>query len=317
MIEIKSLMSGTNNLNPLKISYSKNSRYYNDFILVLSKISIYLTEKEIRDLVVNKLQLSKSTYDQESYLEAATEISVIAKMASLPVDSFVYEKPIRTSTKKNPECTIKSGKFTVNVEAKCPRIPELPKSENARQKILVMKSAGRVTDFNRQFQALKTQLEDTNPDLFMVVGKNKDNTMKDFLQSAHEKFADFRDENELNVLFVSLDDIHNIQDWWNYLHQNEGLLTLSTFELPSTFSRVDVIILSNLLFRHKNCTKIKGSAWNLDDSFALFLSSAHRQADKKEAHYYLIPKIINLALPTIVWQVASNPTRLNEIKWLF
>lgn len=290
---IKSLMAVTSDNNLLKKSYLGKTKYFKDFILLIESLSQSMSDKELDDCLRNKLQLGKASFGKEAYFEAATELSVVSKIHSIPHDSFTYEKPVKSGTKKNPECTITNGVYTVNCEAKCPRIPKIEEPDNSDQKVLVMQSAGRVPAFFDQFAELKEQLESNDPNLKMVLGKNKDNTMKDFLQSAHEKFADFRDENELNVLFVSLDDVHNIQDWWNYLHQHQGLLTRQPFEIASSYSRVDVVIFTNLLFRHKNPDRINGSAWSLDESFNLFLSNGHRQAEKKNAHYFLIPHIQN------------------------
>ena len=140
----------------------------------------------------------------------------------------------------------------------------------------------------------------------LLLGKNKDNTMKDFLQSAHGKFADYHNDNELNVLVVSLGDVHMIQEWWHYLHNHEGLLTHKPFIAHDTFSRVDVIIYTNLLHRHMNYKSIKGSAWLMNDSFNLFLSNQFRQGPKNDVHRFLIPHIPNYTERIRQYHVPGN-----------
>lgn len=293
MIAIEELLKTTNDANPIKKSYLRRTRYYNDFRVVIDKLQSLLSESDVEDILTNKLQLSKAKYDKDTYFEAATEISVIYKIATIQNESFTYEKPIRSNTKKNPECTIHSSGFIINVEAKCPKLPMVEEPDYDGQKVFVMKSAGRIPGYFTQFEELKRDIEGNNQDVKMVAGKNKDNTMKSFLQSAHEKFADYRNDNELNVLFVALDDIHNIQEWWYYLFENEGLFTPKPFEDPKTYSRVDVVVFTNLLYRHKNNENINGNAWLVDDSFNLFLSNGHRQGAKENAHRYLLSYIKN------------------------
>lgn len=293
MKQIETYLESTNDANPIKVSFIQKSKYYLDFVGTIPLLSSVLSDKDMEDIIINKLQLSKPAFDIDSFYEAATELSVILKMAQIPHNRFSYELPVRSGTNKNPECTIESSGFIINAEAKCPRLPPVPKPVDDEQKMLVMKAAGRVPDFFGQFEQLKNDLEATDKNLKMVVGKNKDNTMKDFLQSANEKFADYRNDDEINILFVALDDVHNIQEWWHYLFENEGLFTTTPFVDPRTFSRVDVVIYSNLLYRHKNRDIINGSAWNLDDSFNLFMSNRYRQGPKENAHRYMLQFIKN------------------------
>jgi len=293
MYDIKSLVKQSSINHPLRKSMESGDNYYKDFERCLVGITNVLSEKEIKDLLHNKLQLGMSEYNSTGYYQAATELSVIDKFRSIPYDDFQYEKPVRKGTKKNPECTLLKHPFIINIEAKSPVIPAVPTVKNEQNKGLIFKAAGRLPTYKSDYKTLKDDLENSGQDVELLLGKNKDNTMKDFLQSAHDKFADFRDDNELNVLVVSLGNAHMIQEWCHYLYNHEGLLTAEPFVEHDSFSRVDVIIYTNLLHRHMNSESIKGSAWMMDDSFNLFLSNPFRQGVKNDVHRFLIPYIPN------------------------
>lgn len=290
---INSLMATTSDENPLKKSFLTNTKYYKEFLAGVSDIRRSINGKELDDLLRNKMQLGRRDFKPEAYLQAATELSVILKIYSIPHTKFKYEKPVTPTSKKNPECTINSGKFIINCEAKCPVLPENDMTGNSDQNTLVIRSAGRFDNFFQQANDIQSLLESGGKKPKLVVAKNKDNTMKDFLKSAHEKFSDLRNEDELNVLFVSLNDANTIQDWCNYLYEPQGLFTDQTFEISSNYSRVDVVVITNLLFRHRNPELINGSAWSLDESFNLLFLNPYRQSPKSAAYSFLIENIRN------------------------
>ena len=162
-----------------------------------------------------------------------------------------------------------------------------------QRKFCLQNCRARVPDHLSQFEQLRTSINESGQDVDLTLAKNKDNTMKDFLQSAHGKFADYRDENELNVLIIALDDVHSIQNWWHYLFENQGLFTKNPLVDPSTYSRVDTVFLTNLLFRHKHFASINRSAWSILDSLNFCLSNPHRQKYKASAAIALANQIPN------------------------
>jgi len=285
--ELLQLIKSASKDNPLRVSYEKSTSYYKDFMSVIACLKNEISKQEYSDIIQNKLFLGKKRTNLSQYYEFATELCILYKFLCIPHVCFKYEQPVTNLSKKNPECTVYSDEFVINVEAKCPVLTDINFNDATKTNKIAFTSAGRLPEFEKEYQMLKTSIEESNPNSEMQIVKNKDNTMKDFLQSAHGKFADFRNDKEINVLCVSLDDIKNIQDWFNYLYQNDGLLTIKPFVSHDTFSRVDVIIFSNLLFRHKNNERIYGNAWSIDESFVLFMSNQFRQGCKKEAHYYL------------------------------
>ena len=100
------------------------------------------------------------------------------------------------------------------------------------------------------FNELKSQLEGAESDKSLELGKNKDNTLKDFLISAQAKFAPHSGVDDLNLLFIACDDYFNMQHWYFYLFGGQGLFTKATFHPPADFNLVDVVVLSNLKYCH-------------------------------------------------------------------
>lgn len=283
-MEINKLVQDAEATHPLKVSLMKETRYYTDFKQVVHTLAKKMTKEQIRDYLKNKLLLSQN-YNQEAYLQSATELSVIVKFLNIPFSDFQYERPIN-GTNKNPECSVVSNGFIFNVEAKCLILPSKESLKSNGKQVLVYKNAGRapnLKDAKDAFINMKIDLEKNNENLDVKQWNNKDNTMKDFLDSAHGKFTDYRNEKEINLLFVALGDEFSLQEWTIFLYAAQGLFTRNSFAAPRNYSRVDAVILSNLRFRHENNEKINGNAWNIDEAFVLFLCNQWRQANKKEA----------------------------------
>lgn len=286
---LESIIKQTSKDNPLVEAWQSNHTYYRDFINALNDLRTDLTDKQIQFLLRNKLQLGLETYEPEKYYQGATEISVVIKFHRLQHEEFHYEKPVSKNSRKQPECTIGIEGFVFNIEAKCPDLSNLLKiiipGDNSEKKIILGGSA-RIPNHEKYFAELTHSISESDSELAIFQKKNKDNTLKDFLCSAHEKFADYKSEQELNILYVALDDIHSVSDWFNYLVGNEGLFTPETFHDPSSYSRVDVVVLTNLLYRHKHYKEIKGSAWNPDEAFIIHSASPWRQSKKEDALLY-------------------------------
>lgn len=300
---INNVVNNSNECHPLKKSLKTGTRYYQDFKVIIEDILKHteiFSNKEIETLLEEKLQLD-GTFKIEKYYQGATELSVVYKIFKVSKEikgKFEYEKCVN-GTKKNIECLLFLDPYRINIEAKCPDLEdrgfnnqkkiveeknnitknlEDRKSCNQKKKVVFM-TAGRIP--NREENDVRLKQLEENSQIEVVKVKNNDNKLKDFLQSAHNKFPDFRDENELNVLFVSLDDVNNIEQWWDYLHETEGLFTKKPFVEHNTFSRVDALIYTNLLYRHKNNEVIHGNAWDLDESFNLYMSNQFRQTCNK------------------------------------
>ena len=88
MKQIETYLESTNDANPIKVSFIQKSKYYLDFVETIPLLSSVLSDKDMEDIIINKLQLSKPAFDIDSFYEAATELSVILKMAQIPHNRF-------------------------------------------------------------------------------------------------------------------------------------------------------------------------------------------------------------------------------------
>ncbi len=141
--------------------------------------------------------------------------------------------------------------------------------------VLTLVMAGRNPNHLESFNTLNSQLKAVNPDVSLELGKNKDNTLKDFLVSAHSKFSPASNVDDLNILFVACDDYFNVQAWYFYLWLNEGLFTNRTFYPFSEYSLVDVVILSSLKYCHAHAQVTHD--WTLNDVFLLPIVNPFRR----------------------------------------
>ena len=108
----------------------------------------------------------------------------------------------------------------------------------------------------------------------LELAKNKDNTMKDFLVSANEKFRPDSGVDDLNVLLVACGDRGDVQRWWHYLYAPEGLFTSKPFHPPEEYQLVDVVLLTNLKYLHEDAPQFHD--WTLRDAFILPCINSHR-----------------------------------------
>jgi hypothetical protein len=102
---------------------------------------------------------------------------------------------------------------------------------------------------------------------------------------ANEKFNPTPAENEINALLVGCDDENDIQCWVNYLYAEQGLFTQSSFHDHNAYKNVDLVILTNLYYRHNKFwnKNIDKSAWSLDNSFNLIMINPFRAIEKTPA----------------------------------
>jgi len=123
------------------------------------------------------------------------------------------------------------------------------------------------------------------------MGKNPDLRMKDCLESANEKFNSKSGVDDLNLLFLSCGQFHNMSEWYICLYGPGGLFTSQSFAPEARCPKVDLVVLSNLKYRHEQARV--HSAWTLDDVLLLPIVNPHgrsnRQAmqSKKDSVYFI------------------------------
>ncbi|MCQ2589035.1 MAG: hypothetical protein MJ179_01295 [Treponema sp.] len=300
-LNFEQIFQNTNDLNPLKISFQKKGNYFLDFLGIIQKIAPGLKKSEYEDLLFNKLQLGKNTFDEVQYYQYATELSVIFHAFCLEHTTFNYEKVVRDDVDpkkgKQPECTLTTKEnFTFNIEAKSPKPDSLSKTTNGN-KVLYFVNVGRADskiEANIFLEQMKKDLVAANPGLECFDIKNNDNKLKDYLYSAGEKFPTNKNNNEANILFVALNNVDEIQTYVNFLCNNQGLFTSNSFADKNKYSNVDIVIFTNSLYRHKNNEKINGSAWWLNDGFNFITFNPQTDFKNKESVFvYFCNKLSN------------------------
>ncbi len=314
-LNFEEIFESTSDLNPLKISFNQRTNYFADFITLLQDISKRMTEDDTKDLLFNKLQLNRKTFDENQYYQSATELCVIYHVFRLNEENFSYEKVVRNDVDqkrgKQPECTTKTEEgFVFNVEAKS---PERSKNQTLKTGIntIFVANIGRADTkeaAENQFNMLKNDLESCNEKLEVLSQKTNDNKLKDYLYSAGEKFPPVTSEKEVNILFVSLDTVHEIQKYVNFLCYNQGLFTKNSFADIGKYENVDMVIFTNSYYRQKNHDNINGCAWWLNDGFNFLIRNPFADYKKKEiALSYFANYIRNYNNEISKYKVPSSP----------
>lgn len=234
-----------------------------------------LTQKELFALVQGKLRVSDPSPDEQQYLQAAVELTVCAHFAKFFPDQFIYEDAINPP--KDVDCSFQSAGYKFNIEVKCANFTK--KHEVASAAGFTLGSIGRGDGYNELFEDLGV--------IFGSQGKNlalqphMDNKLKDFLISADGKFPVTPNQDELNVLVIGCDDQMDMQKWLGYLRGPAGLFTDSSYVDPELYSKVDLVVLTNLYHRHKDVA-LKDRLqhhWRLTDAFSLLCANPGSSKD--------------------------------------
>jgi hypothetical protein len=253
------------------LRFDLNSRFVSTIdyrvglVSALNCLAPHLSLTQREDICFNKLGLRFDNVGEQKYIQAAVELTVCAHFARYFPDGFVYEEKVNPP--KDVDCSFRVGRFKFNVEVKCADFSKKHVIDEAEG--FKIGSLGRLDDYDDLVASLD--------DLFSSDGhilsrqRHMDNNLKDFLISAHEKFADITPDNELNVLVVGCDDAMDMQKWYSYLYGGRGLFTLESYSDASAYDRVDLVLLTNLYHRHKNpASKDEISEhWSLSEAFCV------------------------------------------------
>ncbi|WP_122614160.1 hypothetical protein [Pseudomonas viridiflava] len=224
-----------------------------------------LTQKELLALVEEKLRLSDPNPDEHQYLQAAAELTICAHFAKFFPDQFIYEDAVNPP--KDVDCSFQTQGYKFNIEVKCANFSKKHAIESATG--FKLGSIGRGDGYDQLFE-----------DLGIIFGSqgeilskqpHMDNKLKDFLISADGKFAESPSARELNILIVCCDDQMDMQKWLGYLIGPAGLFTRDSYVDPALYSKVDLVVLTNLYHRHKDVAlknKLQNH-WRLIDAFSL------------------------------------------------
>ncbi|MGF1733566.1 hypothetical protein [Photobacterium kasasachensis] len=266
----------------------------------LKIIDNFATPTQIRKLKKD-LQVEGDKFDEVKYLQAACETSVAATIASCFPNTFQYEPKLNPPA--DVDCSFSYNGFKYNIEVKCPDYSKAH-SQEARE-VFNIGAFGRLDGFKGMANDLVGLFESVGKPL--EVQPHMDNKLKDYLLSANNKFPANTDERELNVLLVCCDTALDLQKWFSYMHCEKGLLTAESFHQPDDYSKVDVVVLTNLYHRHysyKKKSKITDN-WSLGNSFNLVFDNRSTLREKNEAILSLVNILPNYSREVFDYHVSE------------
>lgn len=238
MADIRSLISKTSAGHVLR---NAPEIYVSGFVQAADEV---YPEEGIAVILQEKFGIpDDSDLTLDRYLQSAAELSVQNHLLLQQTASNVQiEKQVNPP--KNVDVYYEVKGVHIALEVKCP--VEALGIDGA----IEIRTAGRVPSFRERFDEIKSLLQNADPHAQVNLGKNKDNTLKDFLLSAHSKFRPECGIDDLNMLLVACGEPYNINCWYGYLKGEGGFFTANSTCAAIEFSRVDVVVLSNLKYAH-------------------------------------------------------------------
>jgi hypothetical protein len=204
-----------------------------------------------------------SQYKDEIYFQSASELTVAHHIKKRQVSDFEIQKRVNAENKKDVDVFFRVKSTNVAIEVKCP-FEEEPAPYPGT---ITIQRAGRTRGTDETYEQIKETLESKASGTKFERGKNRDHRLKDCLISAHQKFSSESGLERLNILFLSCGHFYRMGEWYGCLYGRHELFTAESFQAPETYSKVDVVILSNVKYRHQHARNYP--AWTLDDVLLL------------------------------------------------
>ena len=176
---------------PCIVTRNFASTFLINFSVKMNALKEKFGEKQIEKFVKNQLSAGKKNYNEEQFFRALSEITVISYFCGLAEwKEKIYEPQI--NKKKNPEVRLVSkSNIVVDIEVKTPGFNQNNVNERKLMPTVLLTSDGKM--------AIEKHCKDNNIKCLMPrVGK-----LKDFINSAAEKFEIPKDNNHLNLLFIN------------------------------------------------------------------------------------------------------------------
>lgn len=244
-----------------------NQEYANAFVEAFLRVHAAFSDADCMRIFTHKFNKGGlAAFLSDSYLQSAAELSVANHVCLNPnVRNFAVEKNVNRSNRSDVDVFYTVSAVDVNLEVKCPTEEMHVPQEN----VLVVNTAGRVPNRQATIDDLNEKFSQAKQQTKVIEGKNKDNTLKQFLLEAANKFPTCAacSFESVNVLFVACDYYDNMGRWRGYLYGEQGLFTVSSFQERSTYENVDVVIISNLKYRHRLVRK--PTDWTLENTLLL------------------------------------------------
>ena len=255
----------------LRIAKQSESNYFNEFLESINQIKKFIPEKDFRVFWKDKMQLNKSKFDEKSFIQGACEIAVANYFSEK--EGFKVEAKVNPKNKKDIDTQFKSKGFTYNIEVKCASFDAKEKVQNSDS--FKFQTLGRLDNKDDLIsllskaidEGLEKQGKSLKPHAEL---KNMDNNLKDFLISAHNKFNSESNEKEINILLIGCNDKADMQSWVGYLTASAGLFTDDSYSDQKKYNNVDLVVLTNLYYKHKDFYKKNiENSWSLNETLNL------------------------------------------------
>ncbi len=270
-------------LSPEHILRKSPQGYVDDF--VKAALDVYIPDLLQKNLQHKFFIPDETNYSDEAYYRCASELSVSyylkQKAKAGLLTNFELEKRLNFNPNDNPpnlkdvDNFFHAGPTKVSLEVKCPQEDKQAPFPGT----ITLKSAGRLPE-PKQIDHLRDELE-SHPTgasgTKFAKGKNPDLRMKDCLESANGKFNFKSGVDDLNVLFLSCGRYDKMNEWYNCLNGTQGLFTGHSFAPEARCPKVDLVIISNLRYRHEYARAYP--AWTLDDILLLPVVNPHRRSN--------------------------------------
>ncbi len=182
------ITSALQNIYPIK-----KDNFQENFCVNLSnklhRLNTLFGEENIKSFITDQLSAGKENYDETQFFRALSEVSVLSYYG-LKANSGEYEP--RTNGTKNPEARLycKNG-VTVDVEVKTPGFSSFEGIADVVIPTVLLDDEGR-----KEFMAF-CKNHDLNGAMPRVM------KIKDFLNSAADKFEDVNHKDHMNLLYIN------------------------------------------------------------------------------------------------------------------
>jgi hypothetical protein len=251
--------------------------YVDDF--VVAALEVYDAATVQKTLQHKFFIPDESNYSDEAYYRSASELSVSNYLKRLEtenlVTNFECDKKVNPPSPKDVDNYFQVGMTRVSLEVKCPQEDKQATFPGT----ITLRSAGRLPD-PAQMDHMRDMLESGSSGASgtkYAMGKNPDHRMKECLVSANDKFSSASGVDDLNILFVSCGQFNNMNEWHLCLYGTQGLFTAHSFAPEARCPRVDIVMLSNLRYRHEESRA--HPAWTLDDVLLLPIVNPHGRSN--------------------------------------
>ena len=167
------------------------SCFLTNFSVKMSGLCDIFGKEQIKKFVIDQLSAGKDNYNEEQFFRALSEICVISYFCSIGNwKNKIYEPQI--NGKKNPEVRfVSQDEAIIDIEVKTPGFNQSNLNQRKLMPTVLLTQEGRL--------AIEEYCKNKNIKCLMPrVGK-----LKDFINSAAEKFEVPRDDNHLNLLFIN------------------------------------------------------------------------------------------------------------------